>query len=216
MSLQTRLSALITAIGVDIKELKARKPTVLSEVNAITDSTEPGSAIEWRNGGVGGGLLAKIVGMNPIPPGPPVVSNRTELWVRTKSRDGLLSAERKLLDTDGKSDLLLNNASVLAAYLNSWTTATRPVHYWTDGATVRLSGNVSGAAATASTLMTLPAGFRPLTAVRIATVWWNNTVWQTGTITINTNGNVDIVTANNVFSNTMQIVAIEAHFRLDR
>lgn len=105
MSLQIRISSLITAVGADIKELKARKPTILEGVNAVSNTQEPGNAVEWQSLGPGGALLAKLVGINPIVAS--VVVNRSELWARARSRDGTLTADRLILDSDGKSFLFV-------------------------------------------------------------------------------------------------------------
>lgn len=99
MSLQTRLAALITAVGADVKALQARTPTVLSRVTSFVDTSQPTNAVEWWNSGA---LLAKLVAMNPIISA--VIVNETEVRLRVKSRDGTQTAERLLLSSLGVSD----------------------------------------------------------------------------------------------------------------
>lgn len=102
MSLQTRISSLITAVGTDIKELKARTPTVLSQKTSVSDTSQPDGAVEWWTSIPS--LVGKLVTINPIIAA--VVQNRSELWVRVKSRDGTLSKDRLILDSDGSSNFL--------------------------------------------------------------------------------------------------------------
>jgi hypothetical protein len=104
MSLQSRLAALITQIGADIKALQAKTPTILNRTTSLSDAEQPLFATEWRDGGSGGSLIAKLAGINPVIAS--VISNRSELWTRVKSRDGTLSQDRLVLDSDGKSDFL--------------------------------------------------------------------------------------------------------------
>jgi hypothetical protein len=101
MSLQTRLSALITAVGADVKALQARTPTILRRVTAISDISEPANAVEWWTTSAPS-LVAKLIAMNPIESS--VIVDRTELWARVKSRSGGSAANRLILDSDGKSD----------------------------------------------------------------------------------------------------------------
>lgn len=98
-SLQSRLSSLITAIGTDIKALQAKTPTVMTNLTTLSDTKQPDNALEWRT--TLDSLLAKIVLLNPISGG--VTSNRGELWIRMKPRDGSTTLDRLLLDSDGKS-----------------------------------------------------------------------------------------------------------------
>lgn len=104
MSLQSRLATLITAIGTDVKELKARKPTILDHRTAISDLEESDSAVEWRNLTSTSALLAKLVTLNPIES--LIMVDRSELWARVKSRTGGAVADRLILDSDGKSDFM--------------------------------------------------------------------------------------------------------------
>lgn len=109
MSLQTRLSALITAVGTDIKELKARTPTILrgsgGGFGVFLETEEPTYAVEWRISGSGGALLAKLIALNP---GTSVIGNETELWAKVKSRNGVNTRQRLIVDTLGNSDLAPN------------------------------------------------------------------------------------------------------------
>lgn len=75
---------------------------ILSRVTSFSEAEQPANAVEWRIGGSGGALLAKVVAINPIENS--VIANRSEVRLRVKSRDGLSSQERLLLDSDGKSD----------------------------------------------------------------------------------------------------------------
>lgn len=109
-SLQTRLGALITAIGADIKLLQ--KQTILTALNAISDTEQADNAVEWRHSSTAN-LLAKLVAINPIESA--VIVNRSELWARVKTRDGTLSADRLILDSDGNSGLAPVTGSVAKA-----------------------------------------------------------------------------------------------------
>lgn len=110
MSLQTRLAALITAIGADIKDIRATK-TILDGLTSLSDTEQPNNAVEWRDGGSGEALLAKLVEINPIVAS--VIANRSEVWLRVKSRDGVSSQDRLLLDSDGRSGLVPPRVTVL-------------------------------------------------------------------------------------------------------
>jgi hypothetical protein len=103
-SLQSRLSSLITAIGTDIKALQARTPTILANGNgsSLSDTKEPTIAVEWRDSS-DDSLTAKLVQINPIVSA--VIVDRSELWARVKSRTGGASADRLILDSDGKTFL---------------------------------------------------------------------------------------------------------------
>jgi hypothetical protein len=101
LAAQTRLSALITAVGADVKALQARTPTILRRVTAISDISEPANAVEWWTTSAPS-LVAKLIAMNPIESS--VIVDRTELWARVKSRSGGSAANRLILDSDGKSD----------------------------------------------------------------------------------------------------------------
>lgn len=104
MSLQSRIATLITAIGTDIKALQALTPTILDRKTAVNDTQESIAAVEWRNLSSTSELLGKLVTINPIVSA--VIVNRSELWTRVKSRDGTSSADRLILDSDGKSDFM--------------------------------------------------------------------------------------------------------------
>jgi hypothetical protein len=108
-SLQGRLSSLITAIGADIKALKS--VVIFTNGNTVDDTEQPTRAVEWRQNGTGGALLAKITEINPIENS--VVVDRSELWLRLKSRSGGTSVTRKLLDSDGNSEFILANGAIL-------------------------------------------------------------------------------------------------------
>lgn len=103
MSLQSRLSALITAVGADIKELKARTPTILSAgQNSLSDTEQPTYAIEWRDDS-DDSLQAKLAAVNPIESS--VIVDRTDLRIRVKSRTGGASVDRLILDSNGLTTL---------------------------------------------------------------------------------------------------------------
>lgn len=105
MSLQTRLSALITAIGADVKALQARTPTLLTPASSVADTLETDKAVEWRIGGSGTGqLIAKLVGKAPFES--LVFLDRQELWLRVHNRAGTLTQDRMILDSNGFTNLV--------------------------------------------------------------------------------------------------------------
>lgn len=141
MSLQVRLSALITAIGADYKHLRDTA-TILWGLNSISNTEQPGFAVEWRDGGPGGSLLAKLVELNPIVNS--VVVDRSELWLRTRSRAGGSAADRKFLDSDGVSDFIYLSYGTYAARPAATASSKGWAYYATD--TTALYVNLTGAA----------------------------------------------------------------------
>lgn len=103
MSLQTRLSALITAIGTDIKALQARTPTILGEVSSLSNTSQPTKAVEWWNTG-DGTLIAKLAALTKVENA--VILNRTELWARLRSRTNDVTIDKMILDSNGLSMLV--------------------------------------------------------------------------------------------------------------
>lgn len=105
MSLQARLATLITAIGTDVKALKTTLK-ILDGITSLSDTEQPLNALEWRyGGGSGQSLTGKLSTISPVVAS--VIVNRSELWARVKSRDGTSSADRLILDSDGKSFLFV-------------------------------------------------------------------------------------------------------------
>lgn len=98
-SLQSRLSSLITAIGADIKALQALTPTKLTAPSSLSDSSEPTKTVAWYY--LGTTLIGKLAIFNPTISA--AIRDRTELWVRLKSRTGGVTLDRVLLDSDGMS-----------------------------------------------------------------------------------------------------------------
>lgn len=103
MSLQTRLQALTTAIALDIKAIK-NTTTVLKGKTSFVETEQPDAAIAWHVNGSGGALLAKLATINQIVSA--VIQNKSELWLRVKSRDNVQMANRLVLDSDGNSGYL--------------------------------------------------------------------------------------------------------------
>lgn len=103
MSLQTRLSALITAIGADVKALQARTPTILGEVSSLSNTSQPTKAVEWWNTG-DGTLIAKLAALTKVENA--TILNRTELWARVRSRTNDVTVDRMILDSNGLSMLV--------------------------------------------------------------------------------------------------------------
>lgn len=197
MSLQTRLAALITAVGADIKEVKARTPTILSGVTSVSETQQPDKAVEWRIGGAGGALLAKILAINPIVSS--VVVNRSELRVRVKSRDGAQVQERLLLDSDGLSDFTSKRIWVNistdgnpAGWFNDYI---QPQYVDEGNGFVSMRGEVAsdaGGVPAGRIIFRIPVGFRP--TVRTTFHFPNNsttdgtaTIYPDGTIQTNLN-----------------------------
>lgn len=99
--------------------------TILDGNLGLSDTEEPDNAVEWRDGGTGGALLAKLVEINPIES--LVVVDRSELWLRMKSRSGGATADRRLLDSDGKSDFMCNPSNFQdLTGTSAWNSPRRP------------------------------------------------------------------------------------------
>jgi hypothetical protein len=150
MSLQSRLSALITAIGADIKAIRGPEK-ILSQNTSFVETEQPTTAIEWRQAGSGGALLAKIVEVNPIIAS--VVQDRSDLRVRVKSRSGGETAERLILDSGGLSDFSTYTQGTMAARPGAssvlkgvyyYATDTGDFSFCTGAAWVQLAGPPSG------------------------------------------------------------------------
>jgi hypothetical protein len=99
-SLQSRLSSLITAIGADIKALQARTPTILTSIGGLSNTSEPTNAVEWWRLGT---LIGKITA--GVPTENSTIPNRGDIWIRARSRNGDVSVDRLLLNSDGLTTL---------------------------------------------------------------------------------------------------------------
>ena len=76
MSLQTRITALATAIGADVKALMSGKAAV-NHGHAIADVSGLQAALDAAGGGGGGGTTIHV---GPTPPLNPVDN---QLWIQT-------------------------------------------------------------------------------------------------------------------------------------
>lgn len=227
MSLQTRLSALITAIGTDIKALQARTPTILNQVTSVSDASQPSNAVEWWTSIPS--LAGKLVTINPIIAS--VVQNRSELWLRVKSRDGTSAQSLKLLDSDGVSEFQkvaqmapIRLSTPTNLYSNSYrdynggadATWDNP-YYWKDtSGVVRLRGLVDRTGlnfAAAQTMFTLPAGYRPFKREMFSVVA-NAVDWVR--IDIQTNGVVSLESWGSRMTNPISFIPLSGiAFRTD-
>lgn len=168
MSLQTRLGTLISAIGADIKALKELTPTILSTASTVSDSEESNKAVEWYYSDTN--LIGKLVTIVPIVNA--TIQDRGEVWLRARSRTGGASQTLKLLDSDGKSDLLYGwGPWTNLAYSANWSTlAGQQAGQYRkslDGTRLQLRGTptITGAtlvlAGANKTIAVLPVGARP-------------------------------------------------------